>query len=226
MRAWRALTRGLAALVGWRGFTPTVWLACAVPLALVAWPFWLAFTGRDPMALGVDPNKTLLHETGENALALLLLSLTITPVRRLFGIQKIQGIRRMVGLWAFAYAAVHLAIYLVFDQLCYSARTCDLPAIWQDILKRRFIVVGQLGFGVLLALALTSTRGWMRRLGRNWSRLHRLAYLAGVAGVIHFVWVQKSSYEEPLRWAAWLGVLLLVRLYFWLAGRRTGLPQL
>ena len=213
-RARAHLAAFVAAVVGWRFFKPAVFVACAVPLAWLAYRFWLAFSGRDPMALGADPTKALLHETGKGALRLLLLSLTVTPARRLFGVNRVQVVRRMLGLWAFTYAAVHLSIYLVFDQLCYSMATCQGQAIWQDILKRRFIFVGQAGFLLLLLLAVTSTAGWQRRLKRNWTRLHRLAYVAGVAGIVHLLWIQKSDLPEPLFWAVWLGVVLGIRAYY------------
>ncbi len=158
--------------------------------------------------------------TGQDALAILLLTLSVTPVRRLFGVNKIHNLRRMLGLWAFAYAVTHLSIYLVFDQLCYSPGTCQFAAIWQDILKRKFIFVGQLAFLCLLLLALTSTTGWMRRLKKNWTRLHRLVYVAGVAGVVHFIWIQKSDIREPLNWAFWLAALLGIRIYFATVKRR------
>jgi sulfoxide reductase heme-binding subunit YedZ len=218
--AWDLLSRLVAAVVNWRYFKPAVFLACAVPLADAAISFWLVYTGRSPNLLGAEPTKALLHMTGQDALAILLLTLSVTPVRRLFGVNKIHNLRRMLGLWAFTYAATHLSIYLVFDQLCYSPGTCQFNAIWQDILKRKFIFVGQLAFLCLLLLALTSTTGWMRRLKKNWTRLHRLVYVAGVAGVIHFIWIQKSDISEPLNWAFWLAVLLGIRVYFAVVRRR------
>jgi sulfoxide reductase heme-binding subunit YedZ len=221
MRAlWARLTALLSAIVHWRFFKPAVFVACSVPLVWLSVRFWMVWNGRDPMALGVDPTKTLLHETGEAALAVLLLTLAVTPFRRIFGINRVQAIRRMLGVWAFAYAATHLSIYLVFDQLCYSPSTCQWNAVWQDILKRRFIFVGQTAFVILLALAVTSTNGWMRRLRRNWVRLHKLVYVAAVAGVVHFIWIQKSDLEEPLNWALWLAGLFAIRIYFVLATRR------
>jgi sulfoxide reductase heme-binding subunit YedZ len=218
-RVWAGLAALVGAIARWRFFKPVVFVACAAPLAWVGYRFWLAFSGRDPMALGADPTKAMLHATGEDALQMLLLSLTVTPVRRIFKVNRLQTVRRMLGVWAFTYAAVHLSIYLAFDQLCYSIATCQGQAIWQDLLKRRFIFVGQAGFVMLLLLAVTSTAGWMRRLKRNWTRLHRLAYLAGVAGIVHFVWIQKSDISEPLGWAAWLAVVLGLRAYWALAGR-------
>ena len=218
--AWQRLGQVIDAIAGWRLFKPAVFVACAWPLAALSWRTWQLFSGANPDALGADPTKELLHESGEVALLLLLLSLTITPVRRLFGANRLQRVRRMVGVWSFVYALAHLSVYLVFDQLCYSASTCQFNAIWQDILKRRFIFVGQLAFVWLLLLALTSTTGWVRRLKKNWTRLHRLAYVAAVAGIVHFVWIQKSDISEPLKWALWLGVLFAVRVYFAFARRR------
>jgi sulfoxide reductase heme-binding subunit YedZ len=202
-----------------RLFKPLVFAACALPLALVGYDFFLAFTGRDPMALGADPTQALLHRTGRDAITLLLVTLSITPARRLTGLNRLQSVRRMLGVWSFAYAAVHLGLYLVFDQRCYSIATCDGPAIWQDLLKRRYIFVGQAAFVMLLLLAVTSTAGWVRRLKRNWSRLHRLAYVAAIAGLLHFVWIQKSGISRPLPWLIWLAVVLGARLYLLAAGR-------
>ena len=109
----------------------------------------------------------MLHETGRDALAILLFTLTVTPIRRLFRLNRIQRVRRMLGVWSFAYALAHLAIYLTFDQLCYSIDTCEFPTIWEDLTERPFIFVGMLAFSILLLLAVTSTTGWMRRLGRE-----------------------------------------------------------
>jgi sulfoxide reductase heme-binding subunit YedZ len=218
--AWRHVTRQVAAIVNWRFFKPAVFIACAVPLADLVVSFWLLYTGRIPDIFGVEPAKEMLHRTGENALLMLLLTLAVTPMRRIFGVNKIHHLRRMLGLWAFTYAFLHLSIYLVFDQLCYSASTCQFNAIWEDFIKRRFIFVGQLAFLCLLLLALTSTTGWMRRLKKNWTRLHRLVYVAAIAGVVHFIWIQKSDISEPLNWAFWLVLLLGVRIYFAIYKRR------
>jgi methionine sulfoxide reductase heme-binding subunit len=224
-RAWDSLTRLVAAIVNWRFFKPAVFTACAIPLVDLGVSFWLVFTGRSPNLLGAEPTKAMLHLTGEDALAILLLTLSVTPVRRMFGVNKIHGLRRMLGLWAFTYAAIHLSIYLVFDQLCYSPDTCQFEAIWQDILKRKFIFAGQFAFFCLLLLALTSTTGWMRRLKKNWTRLHRIVYLAAVAGIVHFIWIQKSDIREPLNWAFWLAGLLGVRAYYALRRRAVSVPQ-
>ena len=219
-RAWESLKRLAAVVVNWRYFKPAVFVACAIPLVDVAVSFWLVYSGRDPNLLGADPTKALLHLTGEDALAILLLSLTVTPARRILGINKLHSLRRMLGLWAFTYAVSHLSIYLVFDQLCYSASTCQFNAIWQDFIKRKFIFVGQVAFICMLLLALTSTKGWQARLKRNWTRLHYLVFVAGIAGVIHFIWIQKSDISEPLNWAFWLAALLGIRVYYAVRKRR------
>src|SRR5262245_42526983 len=140
-RTWDQLIRIVAAIVNWRYFKPAVFVGCAIPLVDMSVSFWLVYTGRDPSLLGAEPTKALLHLTGEDALAILLLSLTVTPARRILHINKLHTIRRMLGLWAFTYALVHLSIYLVFDQLCYSVGTCEFNAIWQDFIKRPFIFV-------------------------------------------------------------------------------------
>lgn len=220
-RAWQALSSLVRTIVEWKYFKPLVFLLCLLPLVEMAHSFWLVWTGRDPMALGTDPTKSLLHQSGETALAILLLTLTVTPVRRIFSVNRVQIVRRMLGVWSFAYALVHLSIYLVFDQLCYSPSTCQFEAVWQDILKRRFIFVGQLAFVCLLLLAITSTSGWVRRLKKNWVRLHRLAYLAATAGIVHFIWIQKSDISVPLRWAAWLAVVLGFRVIWGIAKSRS-----
>jgi len=221
--AWQRLVAVLSAIANWRFFKPAVFLACAYPLAQMSYRFWTLYTERNPDAFGVDPVKEMLHETGETALLMLLLSLCVTPFRRIFGINRIQILRRMVGLWAFTYGVAHLSVYSIFDQNCYSLSTCNVDAIWQDILKRKFIFMGMLAFFCLLLLALTSTNGWIRRLKKNWVRLHRVVYVAAGAAVIHFIWIQKSDIAVPLRWAYWLAALLLFRVFWYIRkGRPAG----
>jgi sulfoxide reductase heme-binding subunit YedZ len=219
-RVRQAVSRLLSALANWRFFKPAVFLACLYPALDLGWRLWRFFDGTDLTGLGINPNETLLHETGITALTILLLTLSVTPLRRLFKVNRIQNVRRMLGVWSFVYAVLHLSSYLVFDQLCYALETCDIRTIWQDILSRRFIFVGQAAFAILLVLAVTSTTGWQRRLRKNWGRLHKLVYLAAGLGVVHFIWIQKSDYSEPFRWGAWLLVLLAIRTGYWLAGRR------
>jgi len=217
---WRRLEQLLAAIANWRYFKTTVFIACAVPIALLAFKFVQYLYWGHEDALGIDPVKTLEHETGEDALGLLLITLAVTPIRRIFTVNRVQIVRRMLGVWAFAYAAVHVTVYLAFDRSCTSFASCQFGEIWTDILKRKFIFAGMTAFTILLALAITSTRGWTRRLKKNWIRLHRLVYVAAVAGVVHFIWIQKSDISEPLNWAFWLAGLLGIRVYF--AWRKRG----
>jgi len=195
-----------------RYFYPIVFAGAVVPAIALA----VQIAGGD---LGVNPAETLEHTTGENALLLLLVTLCITPIRRITGWNKLQRVRRMLGVWSFAYATVHVSMYVTLDQACVSWASCHLGAIWTDVLKRKFIFVGALAFVILFALAVTSTKGMTRRLGRRWVQLHRLVYVAAIAAIVHFIWGQKSDITEPLQWALWLAALLGIRLYF---ARRVG----
>ena len=211
---WRRLTAVLAAVANWRHFKLAVFVGCAVPLALLAFKFCQLLLWNQADALGVDPIKTLEHETGEDALGVLLATLAVTPIRRVFKINRVQIVRRMLGVWAFAYAMVHVTVYLVFDRNCYSFGACQYADVWADLIKRRFIFVGMVSFSIMTVLAITSTGGWVRRLKKRWGTLHRLVYVAGVAGVIHFIWIQKADISEPLNWAFWLTGLFGIRVYF------------
>jgi len=190
-----------------RAFKPSVFLAAAIPGALLGLD---TYQGN----LGVDPVTTLLHQSGRNTLFLLIVTLGVTPVRRLTGWNRVQSVRRMLGLWTFFYAVAHVSMYLVFNQLCYSFATCDFETIVEDITTRRFIIAGMLSFSVLVLLALTSTTGWIRRLGRNWQRLHWLIYPAALSALVHFAWKEKSDYTEAYQWGAVVAVLLAIRAYF------------
>jgi sulfoxide reductase heme-binding subunit YedZ len=228
-RAWAGVSAVLAGLANWRFFKPAVFIACAVPLLVVAYELCQVLLWNQPDALGADPAKALLHETGRDALALLFITLTITPLRRLFRVNRLQIVRRMLGVWSFTYAVVHVSMYLVFDQLCYSWETCQIGDIGKDLVKRPFIIAGMVAFTGLTLLAITSTGGWVRRLKKNWQRLHRLAYVAAVAAIVHFVWIQKSDFSEPLKWSYWLAVLFGLRIYFTIqkrtATRRTAVSS-
>ena len=208
------VSAALSAVVGWRLFKPTVFVLCAIPGVMLGWGLYQALSGQNPSALTADPTKYLEHETGRTALMLLLFSLTVTPLRRMLQVNRIQTIRRMLGVWSFAYALMHVTVYLVFDQLCVSLETCQFPTIWEDLTKRPFIFVGMVAFTVLLVLAITSTMGWQRRLKKNWQRLHRLVYVAAVAAVVHFIWGQKSDISEPLQWGAFLLLLFGIRIFY------------
>jgi sulfoxide reductase heme-binding subunit YedZ len=184
-----------------RLFYPAVFLACALPGVHLGWQFYSDLT-RGTSLLGVNPAETLLHSTGRDTLGLLFATLSVTPIRRISGWNRIQRVRRTLGLWAFFYACCHLLSYVVFNELG------DPAAIWDDVTTRPFIFVGMFAFTILLALALTSTNGMIRRLGRRWQMLHRLVYVAAVAGIVHFIWGQKADIREPLIWAAGLALLL------------------
>jgi sulfoxide reductase heme-binding subunit YedZ len=216
------LARLLGPIVNGRFFKPAVFVACLTPGALLARRLSLVLSGADQTALGPDPTKLLEHETGRYALAILLLTLTVTPLRRMLSLNRLQAVRRMLGVWSFVYALLHVTVYLTFDQLCYSIETCQFPTIWEDILRRPFIFVGMLAFSILAILALTSTTGWMRRLGRNWQRLHRLVYVAATAATVHFAWGQKAVITEPLQWAVWLALLLGIRVFYAVRKRPRG----
>ena len=180
---------------GIRRAKPFVFLACLTPALLLGWD---AFTG----GLGVNPIEDITHRTGNWALRLLLATLAVTPIRRLAGWQHIIRFRRMLGLFAFFYATLHFSTYLVFDHFF------DLLLIIEDVAERRYVTAGFLGFVLMIPLAVTSTRGWIRRLGRRWTSLHRLVYVSAAAGVVHFLWLVKIDLVEPLVYAAILAVLL------------------
>lgn len=179
--------------------TAAVAVACAAPLA---WIVVRALTG----GLGANPVERILNDTGWWTLALLLASLVPTPIRIVTGWGGAIRWRRLVGLFAFGYAALHFTVYAVLDQ------ALDLPAVFEDIVKRPFIAVGFAALVLLVPLALTSNDRAVRKLGFvRWQRWHRLVYLASVLGVVHFVWRVKADLREPLLFAAVLAVLLGIR---------------
>jgi methionine sulfoxide reductase heme-binding subunit len=181
-----------------------VWLLCLVPAGLL---LWRGFTGR----LTANPIEYITLQTGFWALTLLLVTLAVTPLRRVTGWNELIRFRRLIGLFAFFYATLHLLTYITLD------RFFDFSEIGADILKRPYITVGFLAFLLLLPLALTSTRGWIRRLGRRWLQLHRLIYPATALAVLHFYWkkASKADVSEPLLFAGILGILLLLRVAFY-----------
>jgi len=175
------------------------------PLAILGWQFWEVFkTGSD--ALGADPVAEVEHRLGLWALRFLILVLAITPLRHLTGQTGLLRFRRMLGLYAFAYATLHFAAYLALDLRGYWTQ------IFEEIAKRPYITVGFAAWLLLVPLAITSTRGWMRRLGRRWGQLHKLVYAIGVLAVLHFWWLVKSDIREPALYAGLLAVLLGARL--------------
>lgn len=186
------------------------------PLAVLAWQFLDVYrTGSD--ALGADPVAEIEHRLGIWALRLLLLTLAVTPLRQLLKQPLLLRFRRMLGLYAFAYASLHLAAYLVLDLRGYWTQ------IFVEIVKRPYITVGFAAWLLLLPLAFTSTTGWMRRLGRNWAKLHKLVYAIAVLAVLHFWWLVKSDIREPALYAGILAALLGWRVYKALQARRAAL---
>ncbi|MEZ5581158.1 MAG: protein-methionine-sulfoxide reductase heme-binding subunit MsrQ [Candidatus Competibacteraceae bacterium] len=180
-------------------------LVFCVSLLPLVWLCWLAWQDR----LGANPVETLSHRTGDWSLRFLLLTLAVTPLRRLSGWNWLLKFRRMLGLFAFFYVCLHLGVYLIFDQFF------DPSAILEDIAKRPYITVGFAGFLLLIPLAATSTNGMIKRLGRNWQRLHRLVYLIGMLGVVHYWWLVKADISEPLLYAGLLTILLGYRAWWW-----------
>jgi sulfoxide reductase heme-binding subunit YedZ len=177
---------------------PGLFIISLLPLAELGW-----------LELGANPVETVTHHTGQWALRFLLLTLAVTPLRRLSGWNWLLRFRRMLGLFAFFYALLHFCTYLVFDQFF------DLAAIAEDVVKRPYITVGFLAFLLLIPLAATSTHAMIRRLGaRRWQRLHRLVYAIGILVIVHYLWLVKADSTRPLGYAAILSVLLGYRLWF------------
>jgi len=184
-----------------------VFLACLVPLGRLGWK---GYAGM----LGANPIEVITHSTGDWTMILLLTTLSITPLRKLTGQYSLIRLRRMIGLLAFFYACLHFTTYIWLDKFF------DWHAMLADIGKRRFITVGFLGFVLLIPLAVTSTAGWIRRLGGSrWQRLHQLIYVTALAGVIHYIWLVKADLRKPLQYAAVLAVLLGYRLVVWAQAR-------
>lgn len=185
-----------------RALKVVVFLLCLEPLAQMA----LETFGLFGMSLGANPIEALLHRAGKWGLRFLLITLAVTPLRRLTGWNWLIRFRRMLGLFAFFYLLLHFSIYAGLDQ------RFDLAVIVEDIAERPYITIGMLGLLLLVPLAMTSTKGMMRRLGRRWQKLHRLVYPAAVLGVWHFYWQVKLDTLEALVYAVILAALLLARL--------------
>lgn len=193
------MARTSASLIAAKALVHALALA---PLAELCWRFWRIYSGADIDALGADPVSAIEHLLGLWALRLLLVTLAITPLRQLTGLSVLVRFRRMLGLYTFVYASLHLAAYLVLDLGGYWAQ------IAEEIVKRPYITVGFAAWLLLVPLAVTSTQGWMRRLGRRWSKLHKLIYLIAILAVLHFWWIVKSDIREPLLYAVILATLL------------------
>ncbi len=183
-----------------RYLKPVIFLACLAPLANLAWRGFHA-------ELGANPIEAITHFTGTCTLVFLLITLSVTPLRKLTRQYWLINLRRMFGLFAFFYGCLHLTTYVWLDKFF------DVHEMLADIAKRRFITAGLAGFVLMIPLALTSTKGWIRRLGgKRWQALHRLIYLSAAAGVVHYIWLVKADLRSPLRYAFVLLVLLTYRI--------------
>ena len=187
---------------------PVVFLLALVPAAL------LVRAGANG-TLGVNPAETLQLETGVWALRFLLITLAVTPLRRMTGWNRVIQYRRMLGLLAFFYAFAHFLTYLVLD------RFFDVGGVVADVAKRPFITAGMVAFGLMIPLALTSTKGWIRRLGKRWQVLHRLIYMCACAGAVHYLWKVKVMAGPPVYYALAVALLLALRAWWQLKSAKS-----
>lgn len=178
---------------------PAIFLAALAPFLYL---LFRTFTGR----LTANPIEDITLTTGIWALRFLVVTLAITPLRRVTGWNRVIQYRRMLGLFAFFYATLHVATFVVLDHYF------DFERIFADVVKRPYITMGSIAFLSMLPLALTSTKGWIRRLGRKWQRLHRLIYVSGIAAAVHYLWKVKVMIGSPVYYAAIVGALLVFRL--------------
>jgi methionine sulfoxide reductase heme-binding subunit len=183
-----------------RWFKAAVFLALLAPAAYLGWRNYID-------DLGANPLEYITHFTGDWTIRFICATLAITPLRKLLGVPDLIRFRRMIGLYAFFYGSLHFLTYLWLDKLF------DFHEIVKDIGKRPFITMGVASFVLMLPLAITSTKGWIRRMGgKRWQLLHRLVYFSGIAAVIHYYWLVKSDVRLPLLYGAIVGVLLLYRV--------------
>jgi sulfoxide reductase heme-binding subunit YedZ len=180
-----------------------LFLACLGPICVLTWK------GFHDL-LGANPVDVITRTTGKWTLTFLLITLSVTPLRRITGLPWLIRFRRMLGLYAFFYGTLHLMTYLWLD------KSFNVSEMLHDIAKRRFITAGMTAWALMLPLALTSTAGWIRRMGgKRWQKLHRLIYFSAAAGVIHFIWLVKADMQRPLTYGAILGTLLGYRVAMW-----------
>src|ERR1035437_5798568 len=190
-----------------RYLKPAIVLACLVPLANLVWRGLHA-------QLGANPIEAITHSTGDCTLTFLLITLSVTPLRKLTRQYWLIGLRRMFGLFAFFYGTLHLTTYIWLDKFF------AVHEMLADIAKRRFITAGMTAYVLMIPLALTSTRWSIRKLGgKRWQALHRLIYFSAAAGVIHYIWLVKADLKQPLAYPAVLTALLLYRVIAWIGSR-------
>lgn len=194
-----------------------VFLLCLVPFGMLVWRVVHALSQGLPFDtyLTANPIEYITHRTGDWALRFLVITLAITPLRKILRLPQLIRLRRMFGLFAFSYATLHFSTWIVLDKFF------DWRDMWADIHKRPFITVGFTAFVLLIPLAITSTAAWIRRLGvRRWQLIHRVIYVSTVLGVIHYYWLVKSDVRKPLEYGAIVAVLLAWRLGAWVIDRR------
>jgi sulfoxide reductase heme-binding subunit YedZ len=195
-----------------RYFKPAVFLAGLVPAGRLVWLGLHA-------GLGANPIEFITHSTGDWTLTFLLVTLSITPLRKLTRQYWLISFRRMLGLFAFFYGCLHLMTYVWLDKFF------DVHEMLHDIAKRKFITAGMTAFALMIPLALTSTKWSIRKLGKRWQTLHRLIYFSAAVGVIHYIWLVKADHKKPLEYAFVLGMLLMYRVVAWAIARR-GAPKM
>jgi sulfoxide reductase heme-binding subunit YedZ len=204
---------GLKRVLSSRWAKVTVFALCLVPALLLVWK---GFTG----GLGANPIEYITHATGDWILRFLCITLSVTPLRKILGLPELIRFRRMLGLFAFFYACLHFLIWFVLDKFF------DWGEIAKDVVKRPFITAGFTAFVLLIPLAVTSTKGWIRRMGgKRWQMLHRLIYVSGIAGVVHYYWLVKSDIRLPVMYGVIIAVLLAYRLIASLMKGRGLMPR-
>jgi sulfoxide reductase heme-binding subunit YedZ len=185
-----------------------VFAASLMPLLGLGWYAW-------SHNLTANPIEFITRYTGTWTIRFVVLTLAVTPLRKILGLPDLIRFRRMIGLFAFFYGTLHFVTFIWLDKFF------DLGEIWKDVLKRPFITAGFVAFVSMIPLAVTSTTGWIRRLGgKRWQLLHRLVYLTGIAGTIHYYWLVKSDIREPVLYMSLVGMLLLYRVVISLMNRK------
>ena len=200
-----------------------VWILCLIPAGWLGWRGW----NQD---LSANPIEFITRYTGDWTLRFLVITLAITPLRKLLGLPDLIKFRRLIGLFAFFYGCLHFTTYLWLDKLLdlqtqytFGQALVHLPqVIVADVAKRPFVTAGFTAFVLLVPLALTSTTGWIRRLGgKRWQLLHRLVYFSAIAGVVHYYWLVKSAVQRPIFYGCLVMLALLIRAWYWTRGKRS-----